>query len=139
MKDNTTLPQCIEFEKELLQINRVTFQYILREVDYSTLAVALKGCGAEFINNKIFDNVSQNNFIKICEDMDLMGSMRLRDILHAQKCILDKIDELEKSGVIVLWHRCKAAADEITNHAQNNPKKPADFDISDLEDGDLPF
>ena len=140
MKDNKTLPECIEFEKELLQIDSgAVFQRILRDVSHKVWAAALKGCGAELICNRIFNNVSQNSFLYIYEDMNVMGDIRLRDILQAQKYILDTIDRLEREGEIVLWHRCKKAVDEITNHDLNNPKEPADFDISELEDGDLPF
>ena len=139
MKDKKVLPECAGFEKEILQLNRVNIQYIIPKIDYRIWACALRGCSAKLINDHFFDNVSQNYFIKICEDMDVMGDIRLQEILQAQKVIIDKIDELEKSGEIVLWHRCKKAGEEITNHDLNNPKEPADFDISDLEDGDLPF
>ena len=116
----------------------MTLQYILRHINHHDLTVALYGCGFDLINNHILNNVSQNIYIRIIEDMG-NKAVRVRDIYDAQKRITDIIDNLEKSGEIVIRQRCKAAADEITNHALNKHKEPSEDDISELEDADLPF
>ena len=50
-KDKHVSPECAGFEKELLQLNRIEIQRLIREIDYRTWAVALYGCSPKLIND----------------------------------------------------------------------------------------
>ena len=103
MIDKKTLPECVKFEKELSQINRIVMSFILREIDHDVLVDALLGCEIGFIFNHILSTVSHDNCIMICEDMNNRKDIPVERIVNAQKKILDKIDNMAEEGLIVLF------------------------------------
>ena len=88
------------FEDILLLDNR-SIQRVLRDVENSTLSVALKSTNEE-VQNVIFTNMSQRLAAMIKEDMDYMGPVRMKDVEEAQQQIVGIIRKLEDSGEIVI-------------------------------------
>ncbi len=84
-------------------------QKVLREVDSTELAKALKGVNSE-VQDKIFRNMSKRASSVLKEDMDFMGPVRLKDVEEAQQKIVSVIRKLEDSGEIVI---ARAGEDEL--------------------------
>ena len=96
------------FEDVLLLDDRA-IQRVLRDVDNSDLAVALKGAN-EQVQAAIFNNLSKRLATMIKEDMDFMGPVRMKDVEEAQQKIVNIIRKLEDSGEIVI---SRGGGDEI--------------------------
>ncbi|MFW6139438.1 MAG: flagellar motor switch protein FliG [Spirochaetota bacterium] len=84
-------------------------QKVLREVDTSDLAKALKGVDSE-VQDKIFRNMSKRASSLLKEDMEFMGPVRLKDVEEAQQKIVGIIRKLEEAGEIVV---ARAGEDEL--------------------------
>ena len=96
------------FEDVLLLDDRA-IQRVLRDVDNSDLAIALKGAN-EQVQAAIFNNLSKRLATMIKEDMDFMGPVRMKDVEEAQQKIVNIIRKLEDSGEIVI---SRGGGDEI--------------------------
>jgi flagellar motor switch protein FliG len=70
-------------------------QKILREVDQSELAKALKDQD-EMVKEKIFANMSQRAALMVKEDIEFMGPVRISDVKYSQENILNIIRRLEQ-------------------------------------------
>ncbi len=79
-------------------------QAVLREVDNSELALALKTASDE-LKNKIFGNMSDRAAALIKEDMEFMGPVRVSDVEAAQQRIVDIVRRLEEAGEIIIAGR----------------------------------
>ncbi len=79
-------------------------QAVLREVDNSELALALKTASEE-LKNKIFGNMSERAAALIKEDMEFMGPVRVSDVEAAQQRIVDIVRRLEEAGEIIIAGR----------------------------------
>lgn len=84
-------------------------QKVLREVDSTELAKALKGVNSE-VQDKIFRNMSKRAAAVLKEDMDFMGPIRLKDVEEAQQKIVSIIRKLEDAGEITI---ARAGEDEL--------------------------
>jgi len=87
--------------EDLVALDPRTMQRLLREIDTKTLSVALKGATEE-VQNAFFAAMSTRASEMLRDDMDASGPMRLTDVEHAQRNILDVAMRLESEGVIVL-------------------------------------
>ena len=96
------------FEDILLLDDRAT-QRVLRDVDNSDLAIALKGSNEE-VQNAIFNNLSKRLAVMIKEDMEFMGPVRMKDVEEAQQKIVNIIRKLEDAAEIVI---SRGGGDEI--------------------------
>ena len=85
----------------LLEIDDRGIQKILRALDTSELAKALKIADSE-IQEKIFRNMSRRAAAMLKEDMEFMGPIRKRDAFESQRKIIDVVKRLEESGEIVI-------------------------------------
>lgn len=75
-------------------------QNVLRNIDNRVLALALKGAD-EHIRNVIFNNVTKRNQEMIAEEIDIMGTVRTRDVENAQQEIVQEVRRVaEESGDI---------------------------------------
>ncbi|MGL5259260.1 MAG: flagellar motor switch protein FliG [Lachnospiraceae bacterium] len=96
------------FEDVLLLDDRA-IQRVLRDVDNSDLAIALKGSN-EKVQTAIFNNLSKRLATMIQEDMEFMGPVRMKDVEEAQQKIVNIIRKLEDSAEIVI---SRGGGDEI--------------------------
>ena len=74
---------------------------ILRQVDKSQLAIALKG-GSDAVKELFFSNMSERAAKIMREDMDAMAAVRLKDVDEAQAAIVIIAKQLADSGDIVI-------------------------------------
>lgn len=95
--------------EDILLLDDRAIQRVLRDVENSDLAVALKGAN-EQVQNAIFNNLSKRLAAMIKEDMDFMGPVRMKDVEEAQQKIVNIIRKLEDSAEIVI---SRGGGDEI--------------------------
>lgn len=95
--------------EDILTLDNRAIQTVLREVDNSELAIALKNAN-EDVQNCIFSNLSSRLSTMIKEDMEYMGPVRLKDVEDAQQKIVNIIRKLEDTGEIVI---SRGGGDEI--------------------------
>ena len=95
--------------EDILMLDDRSIQRMLREVENSELAVALKNANEE-VQNVIFNNMSTRLVDMIKEDMEYMGPVRLKDVEEAQQKIVNIIRKLEDSAEIVI---SRGGGDEI--------------------------
>ncbi|PIR32696.1 MAG: flagellar motor switch protein FliG [Alphaproteobacteria bacterium CG11_big_fil_rev_8_21_14_0_20_44_7] len=86
---------------DLVKIDPVGIQALLRGVDKDKLTVALKGA-SDRIKNLFFDNMSERALKILKEDMENMGPVRLRDVDEAQMYIVNIAKDLAAKGEIVI-------------------------------------
>ncbi|MDY3909963.1 MAG: flagellar motor switch protein FliG [Eubacterium sp.] len=95
--------------EDILLLDDRSIQRVLRDVENSELAVALKNANEE-VQNVIFNNMSSRLADMIREDMEYMGPVRVKDVEEAQQKIVNVIRKLEDSGEIVI---SRGGGDEI--------------------------
>ena len=69
--------------EDILLLDDRAIQRVLRDVENSDLAIALKG-STEQVQNAIFNNLSKRLAAMIQEDMEFMGPVRMKDVEEAQ-------------------------------------------------------
>ena len=95
--------------EDILLLDDKAIQRVLRDVENSDLALALKGSN-EQVQNAIFNNLSKRLAAMIKEDMEFMGPVRMKDVEDAQQKIVNLIRKLEDSGEIII---SRGGGDEI--------------------------
>ena len=86
---------------DLLKLDDKSIQRLLKEIDNSQWALALKGASEE-IKQKILGNLSQRAAELLKEEMDYLGPVRVSDVEAMQQQVVDTIRRLGDSGEIVL-------------------------------------
>ena len=76
-------------------------QLVVREVETSDLATALKGV-ADGVRDKIMRNLSQRAAENLADEIELLGPVRLRTVEEAQAKVVHAIRSLEEAGSIVV-------------------------------------
>lgn len=87
--------------EDITQLDDRAVQEVLREVDASTLALAMKGV-SEIVSDKILGNVSQRAAEALREELEVLGAVRVRDVETAQSEIVRHIRRLEEEGRIIV-------------------------------------
>ena len=95
--------------EDILSLDDRAIQRVLRDVDNSDLALALKGATEE-VQNVILNNLSKRLAVMIKEDMEYIGPVRMKDVEEAQQKIVNIIRKLEDSAEIVI---ARGGGDEI--------------------------
>lgn len=93
------MDQMIVFEN-LMDIDDRGIQLVLREVDYDSLVIALKGAEQE-LREKIFRNMSNRASEMLREDLEVMGPVRVSEVEAQQKKILQIVRRLTDEDRIV--------------------------------------
>lgn len=86
---------------DLLKLDNKAIQSLLKEVDNSQWALALKGASEE-IRDKILGNLSQRAADILREEMEFLGAVRVSDVEAMQSQIVDAVRRLEDAGEIVV-------------------------------------
>ncbi|KRF37917.1 flagellar motor switch protein FliG [Nocardioides sp. Soil805] len=76
-------------------------QQVLRQVESSELALALKGVSQE-VRDKITGNLSERAAENVLEEVELLGPVRLTQVEEAQQSVIRTIRALEERGDIVV-------------------------------------
>jgi len=87
--------------EDILSLDDVTIQTVLRGVDTQDLAVAIKGSSQE-IKDMLLNNISARARENILTDVEYLRNVRMKDVERAQQKIVDTIRALEERGEIVL-------------------------------------
>lgn len=95
--------------EDIINLDSVSIQRFIREIDNSELSIALKG-STEEVKEIIFTNMSKRMAEMLAEDMEFMGPVRLRDVEEAQQKIVNVIRKLEEAGEIII---ARGGGDEI--------------------------
>ena len=98
--------------EDLLKLDDKAVQKLLKEVDNSQWATALKGASEEIVE-KIFSNLSQRAAETLREDMEYLGPVRVSDVEAMQQQIVDVVRRLEDAGDIEV--RAAGEADEYVS------------------------
>ncbi len=94
---------------DIVNLDDIAIQLILREIEQQDLVKALKGASQE-IRDKFFRNMSKRTAQLIKEDIEFLGPIRLREVEEARQKILNVIRKLESEGKIIIL---KNEKDEI--------------------------
>lgn len=95
--------------EDIMNLDSVSIQRFIREIDNSELGVSLKGATEE-VREIIFANMSKRMAEMLKEDMEFMGPVRLRDVEEAQQKIVNVIRRLEEAGEIII---ARGGGDEL--------------------------
>ncbi|KGM97410.1 flagellar motor switch protein FliG [Clostridium novyi A str. 4552] len=87
--------------EDIITMDDVSIQRVLREVETKDLALALKGCSEE-VANCIFRNQSKRAAASLKEDIEFLGPVRLMDVEKSQQQIVSIIRRLEDAGEIII-------------------------------------
>jgi flagellar motor switch protein FliG len=87
--------------EDIVTLDNMSIQRVLREVDGKELALALKGC-SEDVAECIYRNLSKRAAASLKEDMEFMGPVRLMDVEKTQQKIVGIIRRLDETGEIVV-------------------------------------
>ena len=87
--------------EDLIKLDPGGVQTLLRSVDKSRLAIALKGA-SEAIRNLFFSNMSERASKILREDMQALGPVRLRDVDDAQMEVVTLAKGLADKGEIMI-------------------------------------
>ncbi|WP_294400645.1 flagellar motor switch protein FliG [uncultured Clostridium sp.] len=87
--------------EDILSLDDVSIQRILREVEASDLALALKGCSDE-VANAIYRNQSKRAAASLKEEMEFLGPVRITDVEKAQQKIVAIIRRLDDANEIII-------------------------------------
>ncbi|MBU3111781.1 flagellar motor switch protein FliG [Clostridium lacusfryxellense] len=95
------IKNCMFVFEDIITLDDVSIQRLLRELDAKDLSLALKGCSEE-VTNIIFKNQSKRAAVSLKEDMEFLGPVRLMDVEKAQQKIVGILRRLDEAGEIVL-------------------------------------
>lgn len=87
--------------EDIVTLDDKAIQLVLRNVESSSLALALKGTSAA-VREKIMRNLSTRAAENLAEEIELLGPKRLSEVEEAQAKIVTEIRALEQSGQIVI-------------------------------------
>ena len=74
-------------------------QRVLREVESSSLAVAMKSA-PESLGEKIYGAISKRAAESLKDEIDMLGPVRVKDVETAQDSIIQIVRRLEEEGAI---------------------------------------
>lgn len=86
---------------DLLNVAPEVMQRILREVDSSTLLLAMRPA-PEGLKDKIFNSLSKRAAEGLREEYEIMGAVRLKEVESAQESVIEIVRRLEEEGEISL-------------------------------------
>lgn len=87
--------------EDLNRLQPADLQRILREIDMSGLATAMKSA-SETLREKIYTALSKRAAEGLREEIDLLGAVRLKDVETAQDAVIQTVRRLEEEGQITL-------------------------------------
>jgi flagellar motor switch protein FliG len=87
--------------EDILKLADQDIQTILKNVESSQWAVALKGASEE-LKDKIFRNMSKRAAKMLQEEMEFLGPMRSSDVERVQQEIVDIVRKLEDAGEVTV-------------------------------------
>jgi flagellar motor switch protein FliG len=87
--------------EDVVQLDDRSVQQVLRQVDTSQLALALKGV-SEQVRSKITTNMSERAAENLLDEVEMLGAVRLAQVEEAQQAVIRTIRQLEEQGQIMV-------------------------------------
>ena len=87
--------------EDIVTLEDRAVQQVLRQVDTRGLAVALKGVSDE-VKLKVMSNMSSRAAENLAEEIEMLGSIRNKEVAEARTAVVKVIRALEDSGDIVI-------------------------------------
>jgi flagellar motor switch protein FliG len=87
--------------EDLIKVDGLGIQTLLRSIDNSKLGLALKGA-SEKLRELFFTNMSERAAKILRDDMENMGPVRLRDVEEAQMLLVNAAKDLAAAGKIFI-------------------------------------
>ncbi|HVX61432.1 MAG TPA: FliG C-terminal domain-containing protein, partial [Pirellulales bacterium] len=98
--------------EDIVKFSNKDVQQLLKNVESSQLAMALKGASDE-LKEKILSNMSMRAADLLREEMEYLGPVRLSAVEQVQQQIVDVVRRLEDAGEITV-----SAGDEVEEFIQ---------------------
>jgi flagellar motor switch protein FliG len=95
--------------EDIVKLDNLSIQKILKEVNLKDLAFALKASGPQ-VAESIYRNQSNRASEALKEEIDLLGPIKVSQVEEAQQNIVNVIRKLEEEGVITI---ARSAEDEF--------------------------
>ncbi|MCL4559614.1 MAG: flagellar motor switch protein FliG [Chloroflexi bacterium] len=86
---------------DLMKIDDRTMQRVLRDINKSDLALALKAA-PDRLRDLVYRNLSERARENLKEEIDILGPQLAKNVYAAQRRIVDAVRTLEESGEIVI-------------------------------------
>jgi len=87
--------------EDLVQLDAATMGIILREVDFNTLATAMKDCPPK-LSDMIFKSITKRAAEGLAENLKFMSNVRKKEVEEARVRVMEQIFDLERRGEINL-------------------------------------
>jgi flagellar motor switch protein FliG len=87
--------------EDIVNLDNISIQRIIREVDSKDFAYALKGSSEE-VADAIYRNMSKRASAALKEDIEYLGPVRIADVEKAQQNIVNIIRRLDDAGEIII-------------------------------------
>jgi flagellar motor switch protein FliG len=95
--------------EDLTTLDAATMSTIMREVDFNTLAVAMKDC-SEKLREMIFKSITKRAAEGLEENLKFMSKVRRKEVEEARTKVMQQIFDLERKGEINLTPETDAVA-----------------------------
>jgi flagellar motor switch protein FliG len=96
--------------EDMVYLDNMSLQKVLREVDMRELAITLKGTSEE-LKKKLLSCVSKRAAETVLEEMSFLGSVRPKEIEAAKQKIMESLRRLEEEGEVDLVEALSSAKD----------------------------
>jgi len=87
--------------EDLVKLDATTMGVILREVDFNTLAIAMKDCPQK-LRDMIFKSITKRAAESLEENLKFMTNTRRKEVEEARGKVMEQIFDLERRGEISL-------------------------------------
>jgi flagellar motor switch protein FliG len=87
--------------EDLNRLQPPDLQRVLREVDSSNLAIAMKSASTA-LRERIYGSISKRAAESLKEELEMLGPVRLKDVETAQDAVTQVVRRLEEEGQITL-------------------------------------
>ena len=87
--------------EDLVQLDQSTMTTILREIDFNTLAIAMKDC-PDKLRDMIFKGITKRAAEGLEENLKFMTKVRRKEVEEARTTVMQQIFDLERKGEINL-------------------------------------
>jgi flagellar motor switch protein FliG len=87
--------------EDLSRLTAADLQRVLREVDSSNLAMALKGA-SDGLKDKVFGAISKRAAESLRDEIGMLGAVRRKEVDAAQDSVIEVVRRLEEEGAVTL-------------------------------------
>ncbi len=86
---------------DLIKLDDRTMQRVLRDINKSDLALALKAA-SDNLRQKVFNNLSERARDNLKEEIEILGPQLAKNVYSSQRKVVDAVRTLEEAGEIVV-------------------------------------